>query len=104
MSMTRKPPTKADPIDVSTHFTELPTYVERPMPNKWKLSTQPQSEAEKIRKRIQAGHQSAIDDLADQVAALKKYFKSKGVSSEAAQELDEFLMDVQYIQAHRKSA
>lgn len=64
-------------------------------PKKPKPFDEPSLETKKIRERIHTGHLSVFDALSAQITILKKYFGTQGLPAEAAQELDEFMMDVQ---------
>jgi len=55
----------------------------------------PKYDITEVREHIESIHQSVIEHLNSEIAILKKYLKSKGVSEDAAQELDDFVMDVQ---------
>jgi hypothetical protein len=48
----------------------------------------PRINIEEVRERLAIARQSSIDQLSGDIAILKKYLKSKGVPSEAAEELD----------------
>nr|AOS95176.1 hypothetical protein [uncultured bacterium] len=71
------------------------TFVDSPAPVKPKAPPKPKYDAAEVRERIESIHQSAIEHLSGEIAVLKKYLNSKGVSLDAIQELDNFVMDVQ---------
>ena len=64
-------------------------FVER-QPRKPKEPEKPKIDAEAVRGHIDAVHHSIIEHINGEIAVLKKYLKSKGVSSSAADALDEF--------------
>ncbi|RZU39311.1 hypothetical protein [Edaphobacter modestus] len=64
-------------------------FVER-QPRKPKEPEKPKIDVEEVREHIAAVHHSIIDHINGEIAILKKYLKSKGVSAAAANALDEF--------------
>lgn len=64
-------------------------FLER-QPRKPKEPEKPKIDAEAVREHIDAVHHSIIDHLNGEIAVLKKYLNSKGVSPSAADALDEF--------------
>ncbi len=64
-------------------------FVER-QPRKPKEPEKPKIDVEEVREHIDAVHHSIIEHINGEIAVLKKYLKSKGVTSSSAGSLDEF--------------
>ena len=64
-------------------------FVER-QPRKPKEPEKPKINVEQVREHIDAVHHSIIDHLNGEIAILKKYLKSKGVSQSTSGSLDKF--------------
>jgi hypothetical protein len=64
-------------------------FVER-QPRKPKEPEKPKIDVEEIREHIDAVHHSIMEHINGEIAVLKKYLKSKGVSQSASGSLDDF--------------
>ena len=55
----------------------------------------PRINVEEVRERLATAQDSSMDQLSSDIAILKKYLKSKGVPTEAAEELDHLCKDTE---------
>ena len=64
-------------------------FVDRPTPRQPPKPAKPAIDIEAVRERLTTAQQSSMDQLSGDIAVLKKYLRSKGVSASAIDTLDD---------------
>jgi hypothetical protein len=70
-------------------------YIENPLPTKPKEPEKPEIDKEDVHEHLVSAQHSTMHHFEGDIATLKRYFKSKGLPSSTADELDELRMDIE---------
>jgi hypothetical protein len=70
-------------------------YIENPLPPRPKEPEKPQIDKEDVHERLVSAQHSTMHHFEGDIATLKRHFKSKGLPSYTADELDELRMDIE---------